>query len=183
MEEENQKIKKQSLNYVDPSIDTKSSNYISPSIDTESSNYVDPSIAAESSIIEENANEISGYSGEQLDLSMKSNYSSVEAPTSVNCIHLSYLSNVEDTSANNNKLIQREGGTDWNGIFQEILSLPQSTVQEKIEKLLSIQKLFLQFEKAATSLGRIIISEVQLENSEKTIKSQAVGGIAGGGIN
>ena len=61
--------------------------------------------------------------------------------------------------------------------------MPQTTPQEKIDRILSMQKLFLEFEELASKLSKIIIDEVDLDNTKKTISSQHVGGVAGNVFN
>lgn len=64
---------------------------------------------------------------------------------------------------------------DWNKEFQEILAQPDSR-----EKYRTLQELGHDFVYAAKTYGKIIISEIELPEDAKTIKSIDAGGIAGG---
>jgi hypothetical protein len=75
-----------------------------------------------------------------------------------------------------------EANRNWNENFQEILSMPQQTSEEKLNKLLSIYRISVAFENEAKFWGKKIVDELDKPNSEKSIKPIDVGGIAGGGI-
>lgn len=64
---------------------------------------------------------------------------------------------------------------DWNEEFQQALAMPDSHA-----KFVALRNLELDFVYAAQLYGKIIISEMSLPVSLKTIKPSSVGGIAGG---
>jgi hypothetical protein len=64
---------------------------------------------------------------------------------------------------------------DWNEEFQQALSMPDSHA-----KFVALRNLELDFVYAAQLYGKIIISEMSLPVSLKTLKPSSVGGIAGG---
>ena len=61
-----------------------------------------------------------------------------------------------------------------------IMSMPQNTVENQIEKILAIYKLSGEFENAAKKSAVTIITEVAMANHLKSIPSIDAGGIAGG---
>lgn len=72
---------------------------------------------------------------------------------------------------------------DWNNTFQSLmeeLNLCEEQSQERMEIYADIAKLAQDFIHCATTYGKLIISEVGVPYSEKTIKPMSIGGIAGG---
>lgn len=64
---------------------------------------------------------------------------------------------------------------DWQGELQTLLKLPDSQ-----EKYRGIARLGLDFQHAASLYARVIVSECKLPESQKTIHTADVGGVAGG---
>lgn len=74
---------------------------------------------------------------------------------------------------------------DWNERFQAIMELiaqftPNTPVAEEITANVALIGLAEDFIYSATAYGKIIISEVYMDDSQKTIKPVDIGGIAGG---
>eukprot|EP01130_Rhizamoeba_saxonica_P016324 TRINITY_DN7530_c0_g1_i1.p1 TRINITY_DN7530_c0_g1~~TRINITY_DN7530_c0_g1_i1.p1 ORF type:complete len:885 (-),score=187.58 TRINITY_DN7530_c0_g1_i1:58-2367(-) len=75
--------------------------------------------------------------------------------------------------------------SDWNRRFRTCLRryrrlLPTANLKDRIEANLNLMHLSQDFIHAATTYGKIIISEVHLPNKEKNIKPVSLGGIIGG---
>jgi len=78
-----------------------------------------------------------------------------------------------------------EDDSDWNQRFQAIMEKistfsPNTPINEEITTNLALIGLAQDFLYSATAYGKIIISEVYLPDSKKTIKPANVGGVAGG---
>lgn len=71
-------------------------------------------------------------------------------------------------------------GRDWNEEFQTLLSLPSSTQEETDEKDRELLILYQDFVERVKAIACQIIEEVALPPTSKTIRSLAVGGVAGG---
>jgi hypothetical protein len=74
---------------------------------------------------------------------------------------------------------QREG-PDWNSEFQNILDMPVSTVEERIERQNRLKAFYDEFMRNVIEVGRVIVDEHSIPDANKTYKSMDVGGIAGG---
>jgi len=90
------------------------------------------------------------------------------------------LDNSDDDSADDDTRVG-----DWNYRFQTIISeilrfQPNTPPAEKINANVALIGLAQDFLYSATSYGKIIISEVYLPDTEKTIKPINIGGVAGG---
>jgi alpha-tubulin suppressor-like RCC1 family protein/tetratricopeptide (TPR) repeat protein len=71
-----------------------------------------------------------------------------------------------------------ESSRNWNKEFQELLSLPTSTLAEQITKQNALRKFCADFYAVAEEIGKVIVSEVNLVS--KTYPPVNIGGIAGG---
>jgi hypothetical protein len=85
------------------------------------------------------------------------------------------------TQAHSNVKQQRlffsdSGSRDWNAELQALLERPFSDR----ERWVFLREVANEFVSTAVSLGRIIVSEQGLPESQKTIKSVSMGGVAGG---
>jgi hypothetical protein len=65
----------------------------------------------------------------------------------------------------------------WNKEFQELLSLPTSTLSEQITQQNVLRKFCAEFYSAAEEIGKVIISEVN--QTKKTYPPINIGGVAG----
>jgi len=69
---------------------------------------------------------------------------------------------------------------EWNAMFQAILAMPKETEQQQLERFEKLSALAADFQHTAKMCGKIIISEKNLPDKERTIKEASVGGQAGG---
>lgn len=113
-----------------------------------------------------------------------SSFSEISCRSSVSSSSKFSLDDDEDDGADG----RGRGGNnvgDWNGRFQSIMQelathSPNTPESEQISANLALLGLAHDFLYSATAYGKIIISEVYLPDSEKTIKPVNMGGVAGG---
>ncbi|EGG14472.1 hypothetical protein DFA_12244 [Cavenderia fasciculata] len=108
-----------------------------------------------------------GYSNDQLESKPKT--SSDTPKTSL----FDSIDKNQETSSSTPSINQK--GNSWNEKFQELLEEKDS--EEKFKKLSTIAN---EFVYCANTYGKIIISERNLENDQKTILPIDIGGVAGG---
>jgi Clustered mitochondria len=74
--------------------------------------------------------------------------------------------------------------TDWNGRFQEAVNavdLESGVLENRIENNLRLMRVFQDFLGTCETYGRVILSEIMLDSSHKTIRpAREFGGVAGG---
>ena len=69
---------------------------------------------------------------------------------------------------------------DWNGEYQQLIEMPQTTSQEKLIRTARLFELVEEFTATVEKLGSIILSEIGLPDEHKRIHAADVGGAAGG---
>lgn len=75
----------------------------------------------------------------------------------------------------------RDISTHWNDQFQAACESPAVTPQERLQRLAALVKLYEAFVARATEIGKVIIEEMQIASSYKTVMRYTNRGIAGGG--
>ena len=69
---------------------------------------------------------------------------------------------------------------DWNGRFERALRMPETTIDERMEKLDAIVEINEDFRTVATSCSRSILDELFIPENERTIRPAVLNGVAGG---